>query len=56
MGYREEYGPLLDSIVQEGDLIAMKYFRAVEMRVDRKGDEAVKKLSEFQSCKIKSLP
>ncbi len=38
MGYREEYGPLLDSIVQEGDLIAMRYFRAVEMRVDRKGD------------------
>jgi histidinol-phosphatase len=38
MGYREEYGSLLDSIVQEGDLIAMRYFRAVEMRVDRKGD------------------
>lgn len=38
MGYREEYGPLLDSIVQEGDVIAMRYFRGVEMRVDRKGD------------------
>src|ERR1700724_327215 len=38
MGYREKYGPLLDSIVQEGDVIAMRYFRAVEMRVDRKGD------------------
>jgi len=38
MGYREEYGPLLESIVQEGDVIAMRYFRAVEMRVDRKGD------------------
>src|ERR1700684_2114694 len=38
MGYREEYGPLLDSIVQEGDVIAMRYFRAVEMRVDRKDD------------------
>src|ERR1700732_2751517 len=38
MGYREQYGPLLDSIVQEGDVIAMRYFRAVEMRVDRKGD------------------
>ena len=33
MGYREEYGPLLDSIVQEGDVIAMRYFRGVEMRV-----------------------
>src|ERR1700694_5811060 len=38
MGYREEYGPLLDSIVQEGDVIAMRYFRGVEMRVHRKGD------------------
>jgi histidinol-phosphatase len=38
MGYREKYGPLLDIIVQEGDLVAMRYFRAVEMRVDRKGD------------------
>jgi histidinol-phosphatase len=38
MGYREEYGPLLESIVKEGDVIAMRYFRAIEMRVDRKGD------------------
>ncbi len=38
MGFREDYGPLLEAIVQEGDLIAMKYFRAVEMRVDRKSD------------------
>src|ERR1700724_4317770 len=38
MGYREEYGRLLDSIVREGDVIAMRYFRAVEMRVDRKRD------------------
>src|ERR1700736_322800 len=38
MGYCEKYGSLLDSIVQEGDLIAMRYFRAVEMRVDRKDD------------------
>jgi histidinol-phosphatase len=38
MGYREEYGPLLEAIVQDGDVIAMRYFRAVETRVDRKGD------------------
>src|SRR6202521_4790311 len=38
MGYRKEYGSLLDSIVQEGDLIAMRYFRAVEMCVERKDD------------------
>jgi histidinol-phosphatase len=38
MGYREKYGALLESIVQEGDVIAMRYFRAVEMRVDKKSD------------------
>jgi histidinol-phosphatase len=38
MGYRETYGPLLEAIVQEGDVIAMRYFRAVEMRVERKRD------------------
>lgn len=38
MGYREEYGPLLEAIVQEGDVIAMRYFRAIEMRVERKDD------------------
>ena len=38
MGYRDKYAPLLESIVHEGDVIAMRYFRAVEMRVDRKGD------------------
>lgn len=38
MGYQEEYGPLLEAIVEEGDAIAMRYFRATEMRVERKGD------------------
>jgi histidinol-phosphatase len=38
MGYREEYGALLEEIVREGDAIAMRYFRAIEMRVDRKSD------------------
>ena len=38
MNYREEYGPLLAAIVQDGDLIAMRYFRAIEMRVERKDD------------------
>jgi histidinol-phosphatase len=38
MGYRETYSALLESIVQEGDVIAMRYFRAVEMRVDKKID------------------
>src|ERR1700737_940899 len=38
MGYREEYGELLEAIAREADPIAMKYFRADEMRVERKGD------------------
>src|SRR5882762_9500068 len=38
MGFREEYGELLQAIAQEADAIAMRYFRADELRVERKGD------------------
>ena len=38
MGFKEEYGTLLEAIAEEGDAIAMRYFRAEELRVDRKGD------------------
>ncbi len=38
MGYRDEYGRLLEEIVNQADVIAMRYFRAIEMRVDRKDD------------------
>jgi histidinol-phosphatase len=38
MGYRAEYGKLLEDIAQEADQIALKYFRAVELRVERKKD------------------
>lgn len=38
MGYREEYGKLLEGIVEEAKKIALKYFRARELRVDRKRD------------------
>lgn len=38
MGYGELYGTLLEAIAREADAIAMKYFRADELRVDRKGD------------------
>src|SRR5579864_1285907 len=38
MSYRAEYGELLEAIAREADAIAMKYFRADEMRVERKGD------------------
>jgi histidinol-phosphatase len=38
MRFREEYGPLLEAIANEADMIAMRYFRAHELRVERKGD------------------
>jgi histidinol-phosphatase len=38
MGFREEYGPLLKAIADEADALAMRYFRADELRVERKGD------------------
>jgi histidinol-phosphatase len=38
MGFQETYGQLLEEIAQEADEIALKYFRAVELRVERKKD------------------
>src|SRR6202795_3369698 len=38
MGFREEYGELLEAIAQQADAIAMRYFRAEELRIERKGD------------------
>jgi histidinol-phosphatase len=38
MGYREEYGALLEDLAREADAIAIRYFRADEIRIDRKDD------------------
>jgi histidinol-phosphatase len=38
MGFKEVYGALFETIANEADAIAMRYFRAEELRVDRKGD------------------
>ena len=38
MGYGETYGPLLREIADEADRIALRYYRAEELRIDRKGD------------------
>ncbi len=38
MGFGQEYGALLEAIANEADAIAMRYFRADAMRVERKGD------------------
>lgn len=38
MGYREEYGSLLETIAEEAQAISMRYFRADEMRIEKKED------------------
>jgi histidinol-phosphatase len=38
LGSRQTYETLLQSIADEADAIAMRYFRSAEMRIDRKGD------------------
>jgi histidinol-phosphatase len=38
MGYSEKYGPLLKGIAEEADAIALRYFRADGLRVERKRD------------------
>jgi histidinol-phosphatase len=38
MGYRQQYATLLEEIANEADAMAMKYFRALGMRVERKRD------------------
>jgi histidinol-phosphatase len=38
MGYRVEYGKLLEEIANEADEIALKYFRTVELRAEKKKD------------------
>jgi histidinol-phosphatase len=38
VGYGQQYGALLQAIAEEADAVAMRYFRADELRVERKGD------------------
>jgi histidinol-phosphatase len=38
MGYRVNYGKLLHEIANEADKIALKYFRALDLQVERKKD------------------
>jgi len=38
MGHGETYRELLEAIAEEADAIAMRYFRAEELRIERKGD------------------
>ncbi len=38
MGYRKEYGGLLEEIAREADAIAMRFFQTQEIRIDKKDD------------------
>jgi histidinol-phosphatase len=38
MGFQEQYGALLEEIAREADALAMRFFRSVEIRVDKKDD------------------
>jgi len=57
MGYGEQYGALLKAIADEADTMAMRYFRAAGMRVERKGDgtavtEADRAIEEMARAKV----
>ncbi len=59
MSYRAEYGSLLEDIAKDADVIAMKYFRADGMRVDRKSDgtavtQADRAVEEMARAKVVS--
>jgi histidinol-phosphatase len=59
MGFREEYGGLLEAIVKEADAIAMQYFRADGMRIDRKLDgsavtQADRAVEEMARAKVQA--
>src|SRR6202162_6607071 len=57
MGFGQEYGALLEAIANEADAIAMRYFRADAMRVERKGDgtavtQADRAVEEMSRAKV----
>src|SRR5436190_11034275 len=57
MGYAETFGSLLEAIAEEADAIAMRYFRAEELRIDRKGDgtavtEADRSVEEMARARV----
>jgi histidinol-phosphatase len=59
MGFKGEYGALLEAIAHEADAIAMRYFRAEELRVDRKGDgtavtQADRDVEEMARARVKA--
>src|SRR6266403_2012884 len=60
MGYRAEYGNLLEEIAREADAIALRYFRAVELRVERKKDgtavtQADREVEEMARARVRKV-
>jgi histidinol-phosphatase len=59
MEFGDEYGALLKSIADEADTVAMRYFRADGMRVERKGDgtavtQADRAVEEMARAKVRA--
>src|SRR5271168_1656441 len=57
MGYREEYGLLLEELAREADAIAIRYFRTDEIRIDKKDDgsavtQADRSVEEMARAKV----
>src|SRR5271168_4346003 len=57
MGFQAEYGALLEELAREADAIAMRYFRADEIRIDRKEDgsavtQADRSVEEMARAKV----
>jgi histidinol-phosphatase len=38
MGYRDKYGTLLEELINKADVIALRFFRSEEIRIDKKDD------------------
>jgi len=61
MGYRAEYGVLLEELAREADALAIRYFRADEIRIDRKDDgsavtQADRAVEEMARARVASPP
>src|SRR5271163_3664063 len=57
MGFREEYGLLLEELATEADAIAIRYFRTDEIRIDKKDDgsavtQADRSVEEMARAKV----
>ena len=59
MGYRKTYGKLLEEIAKEADEIALRYFRALDLQVERKKDgtavtQADREVEEMARARVKA--